>query len=104
VARVLAQIPDPRRHLVHYYGAYPHKEPPIPEPPIPLLSVAQEAILKKEICIAQEEPLRLYLDRGRAEDAVPSSACPGGLPRPRRTYSAMQEAFVVTLTAPPGRA
>ncbi len=30
VARLLAHVPDPRRHLVHYYGAYSNVDPPLP--------------------------------------------------------------------------
>jgi hypothetical protein len=36
VARVLVQIPDPRRHLVRYYGAYSNRargQQPFPPPP-----------------------------------------------------------------------
>jgi hypothetical protein len=41
VARVLVQIPDPRRHVVRYYGAYSNaaraasaRRPPRPRPPL----------------------------------------------------------------------
>ena len=34
VARLLAHVPDPRRHLVHYYGAYSNvaRQPEGPQP------------------------------------------------------------------------
>jgi hypothetical protein len=63
VARVLAHVPDPRRHIVHYYGAYSNvvrgkqkararaqQEPPAPGPdanPLPPLSPAFGALRRR---------------------------------------------------------
>ncbi len=97
VARVLAHIPDPRRHLVHYYGAYSNvargkakasghaakAQPLVPGPGgvDPLVCPRCRGVMRVVSFITQPRLIRRILDHlaGRATQERAPPAAPGAV-------------------------